>query len=96
MKTSTSILVITILVLVILLMGSVGLWYFFSGRIGNRDIYDAVNDDNRKCIDYIYCRNNSNAPTVNVISASVILKSKKYPNIKDYSDHYPVKVVVAW
>ena len=49
-----------------------------------------------KCIDYIYCRNNSNAPTVNVISASVILKSKKYPNIKDYSDHYPVKVVVAW
>ena len=43
MKTSTSILVITILVLVILLMGSVGLWYFFSGRIGNRDIYDAVN-----------------------------------------------------
>ena len=49
-----------------------------------------------KCIDYIYCRNNSNAPTVNVITASVILKSKKYPNIKDYSDHYPVKVVVAW
>lgn len=44
MKTSTSILVITILVLIILLMGSMGLWYFFfSGRIGNRDIYDAVN-----------------------------------------------------
>ena len=43
MKTSTSILVITILVLIILLMGGAGLWYFFSGRIGNRDIYDAVN-----------------------------------------------------
>ena len=42
MKTSTSVLVIIILVLVILLMGGAGLWYFFSGRIGNRDIYDAV------------------------------------------------------
>ena len=43
MKTSTSVLVIIILVLIILLMGGAGLWYFFSGRIGNRDIYDAVN-----------------------------------------------------
>ncbi len=42
MKTSTSILVITILVLIILLMGGAGLWYFFSGRIGHRDIYDAI------------------------------------------------------
>ena len=44
MKTSTSILTIVILVIVVLIMGGVGLWYFFfSGRIGNRDIFDAVN-----------------------------------------------------
>ena len=43
MKTGTSILVIIILVLIIVIMGGAGLWYFFSGRIGNRDIYDAVN-----------------------------------------------------
>ena len=42
MKTSTSIFVIGILILVILLMGGAGFWYFSSGRIGNRDIYDAV------------------------------------------------------
>ena len=43
MKTSTSILVIVILVLVIVILGGAGLWYLFSGRIGNRDIFDAVN-----------------------------------------------------
>ena len=48
MKTSTSVLVIIILVLIILLMGGAGLWYFFSGRIGNRDIYDAVNGQGRQ------------------------------------------------
>lgn len=43
MKTSASILVIVILVLVLVIMGGAGIWYFFSGRIGNRDIFDAVN-----------------------------------------------------
>ena len=48
-----------------------------------------------KCIDYIYCRDNRNAPTVNVISAAVLLENQ-VPGIKTYSDHYPVKVVVEW
>ena len=43
MKASASILVIVILVLVLVIMGGAGIWYFFSGRIGNRDIFDAVN-----------------------------------------------------
>ena len=43
MKTSTSVLVTVILVLVLVIMGGAGIWYFFSGRIGNRDIFDAVN-----------------------------------------------------
>ena len=42
MKTSTSILVIVILVLIILLMGRGGIWYFFSDRVGNSTIYEAV------------------------------------------------------
>ena len=42
-KSSTSILVIIILVLVIVIMAGAGIWYFCSGRIDNREIYDAVN-----------------------------------------------------
>ena len=41
-RSNTSCLVIVILILVILLMGGAGLWYYFHGRIGNRDIYDEV------------------------------------------------------
>ena len=48
MKTSTSILVIIILILIIVIMGGAGIWYFFSGRIGNRDIYDAVNGNGQQ------------------------------------------------
>ena len=42
-KSSTSILVIIILVLIIVIMAGAGIWYFCSGRIDNREIYDAVN-----------------------------------------------------
>ena len=38
----TSILVIVILILIILLMGGAWVWYYLYGRVGNRDIYDAV------------------------------------------------------
>lgn len=48
-----------------------------------------------KCIDYIFCRDNRNAPTVNVISATVLLEDQ-VTGVKNCSDHYPVKVVVEW
>lgn len=61
----------------------------------NQNTFNTNGSVPAKCIDYIYCKNNGNAPTVNVISATVLLK-QQVPNIKTYSDHYPVKVVVAW
>ena len=42
-KITSGILVVITLILLIIAVAGVGLWYFFSGRIGNRDIYDAVN-----------------------------------------------------
>ena len=48
-----------------------------------------------KCIDYIFCRNNDLAPTVNAVSRSVILATE-YPGIKSFSDHYPLRVVAEW
>ena len=62
----------------------------------NQNTFNTNGSVPAKCIDYIYCKNNSSAPTVNAISATVLLRSNDYPNIKTYSDHYPVKVVVAW
>ena len=42
-KLTSSILAVIILILLIMTVSGVGIWYFFfSGRIGNRDIYDAV------------------------------------------------------
>ena len=41
-KFTSSILAVIILILLIILVAGVGIWYFFSGRIGNRDIFDAV------------------------------------------------------
>ena len=42
-KFTSSLLVVIILILLIIIVAGVGIWYFYSGRIGNRDIYDAVN-----------------------------------------------------
>ena len=61
----------------------------------NQNTFNTNGSVPAKCIDYIYCKNNSAAPTVNVISATVLLK-QQVPDIKTYSDHYPVRVEVAW
>ena len=42
-KFTSNLLVVIILILLIIIVAGAGLWYFYSGRIGNRDIYDAVN-----------------------------------------------------
>ena len=42
-KFTSNLLVVIILILLIIIVAGAGFWYFFSGRIGNRDIYDAVN-----------------------------------------------------
>ena len=42
-KFTSNLLVVIILILLIISVAGVGIWYFYSGRIGNRDIYDAVN-----------------------------------------------------
>ena len=49
----TSILVIVILILIILLMGGAWVWYFLSGRVGNRDIYDAVQDRGQQMQEHV-------------------------------------------
>lgn len=41
-KFTSNLLVVIILILLIIIVSCVGFWYFYSGRIGNRDIYDAV------------------------------------------------------
>ena len=47
-KFTSNLLVVIILILLILIVAGVGIWYFYSGRIGNRDIYDAVNGQGRQ------------------------------------------------
>lgn len=47
------------------------------------------------CIDYILCWKNASAPEVKVNSRKVLYASD-VPDIKTYSDHYPVKVKVEW
>ena len=47
-KFTSSLLVVIILILLIIIVAGVGIWYFYSGRIGNRDIYDAVNGQGRQ------------------------------------------------
>ena len=42
-KFTTNLLVVIILILLIIIVAGAGFWYFYFGRIGNRDIYDAVN-----------------------------------------------------
>ena len=48
-----------------------------------------------KCIDYICCWINPSAPEVRSLSRTV-LYATDVPDIKTYSDHYPVKVVAEW
>ena len=49
----TSILVIVILILIILLLGGAWVWYFLYGRVGNRDIYDAVQDRGQQMQEHV-------------------------------------------
>ena len=47
-KFTSNLLVVIILILLIIIVAGAGFWYFYSGRIGNRDIYDAVNGQGRQ------------------------------------------------
>ena len=70
-----------------------GDWVFVSDPTQNS--FNTGGKNPAKCIDYIFCRNNAAAPTVNVINAAVV-RSAENGDIKTFSDHYPVRVEVAW
>ena len=70
-----------------------GNWVFVSDT--TKKSFNTGGKNPAKCIDYIFCRNNAAAPAVNVIDATVV-RSAKDGNIKEFSDHYPVRVEVAW
>jgi Metal-dependent hydrolase len=75
------------------LMVTPGNWVFVSDT--TKKSFNTGGKNPAKCIDYIFCKNNAAAPTVNVIDA-IVVRSAKDGNIKDFSDHYPVRVEVAW
>ena len=75
------------------LMVTPGNWVFVSDPTQNS--FNTGGKNPAKCIDYIFCRNNAAAPTVNVINAAVV-RSAENGDIKTFSDHYPVRVEVAW
>lgn len=75
------------------LMVTPGDWVFVSDPTQNS--FNTGGKNPAKCIDYIFCRNNAAAPTVNVINAAVV-RSAENGDIKTFSDHYPVRVEVAW
>ena len=58
-KLTSSILAVIILILLIILVAGVGIWYFFSGRIGNRDIFDAVQGQGRQMHEQVDRRSNA-------------------------------------
>ena len=70
-----------------------GDWIFMSDPTQNS--FNTSGSVPGKCIDYIFCRKNDLAPTVNAVSRAVILAGD-YPGIKSFSDHYPLRVVAEW
>lgn len=70
-----------------------GNWIFMSDPSQNS--FNTHGSVPGKCIDYIFCRKNDLAPTVNAVSRAVILEAE-YPGIKSFSDHYPLRVVAEW
>ena len=59
----------------------------------NENTHSTKTNEPIHCIDYILCRKNNLAPTVNVVERPSL---RGVSGIKTFSDHYPVKVVVEW